>query len=192
MASYMMVLRGGRCEMRKLLRPVLIFLAIVFLIEAWLWDKLEPIVAYCVRLIPLARMKAAFAQWTSELSPSATLLLFLLPQAIIIPIKIIEFWLFLHEQWLYGFAMLLLSKLVFLGTAAFVFDMCRDKLLQLDWLRGLYNYMIWLRDAAKELVEPVKLRIRRRMRMFMPKTSSRTFRLMMRIRRRMQMEKAAP
>jgi hypothetical protein len=178
--------------MRKLLRPLLILLAVIFLIEAWLWEKLEPIVAYFVRLIPLARMKAAFVDWTSELSPSATLLLFLLPQVIIIPIKVIEFWLFLHEQWLYGFAMLLLSKLVFLGTAAFVFDMCRDKLLQLDWLRGLYNYMIWLRDASKELVEPVKLRIRRRMRMFMPKTSSRTFRLMMRIRRRMQMEKAAP
>lgn len=177
--------------MRRLLRPILIFLAVIFLIEAWLWDHLEPIVARIVRLIPLARIKTVFVSWTDELSPSATLLLFLLPQAIIIPIKILEFWLFLHEQWLYGFAMLVLSKLVFLGTAAFVFDMCRDKLLQLDWLRGLYNYVIWLRDAAKALIDPIKLRILRRMRMFMPKTSSRTFRLMMRIRRRTQAQKAA-
>jgi hypothetical protein len=177
--------------MRRLLRPVLIVLAVIFLIEAWLWDHLEPIVARVVRLIPLARIKAAFAEWTAELSPSATLLLFLLPQVIIIPIKIFEFWLFLHEQWLYGFAMMVLSKLVFLGTAAFVFEVARDKLLQLDWLRGLYNYLIWLRDAAKALIDPIKQRIARKMRMFMPKTSRRTVRLMMRIRRRMQMQKAA-
>ncbi len=31
--------------MRKLMRPILILLAIIFPIEAWLWDKLEPIVA---------------------------------------------------------------------------------------------------------------------------------------------------
>jgi len=177
--------------MRKLLRPVLIFLAIVFLIEAWLWEKLEPVVAYIVRLIPLARMKAAFADWTSELSPPATLLLFVLPQGIIIPIKIAEFWLFLNGQWFYGFVALVLSKLVFLGTAAFVFDATRDKLLQLDWFRGLYNYVIWLRDAAVALIDPFKRRIMRRLRMFMPGTSRRTFRLMMKIRRRMHAPQAA-
>ena len=170
--------------MRKVLRPLLIVLAILFLIEAWLWDKLEPVVAYIVRLIPLARLKAAFSEWTAELSPSATLLLFLLPQAVIIPIKLIEFWLFLNGQWVSGFVALVLSKLIFLGTAAFVFDTCRDKLLKLDWFRGLYNYVLWLRDAALKLVEPIKQRIQRRIRMFMPGVSQRTFRLMMRIRRR--------
>jgi hypothetical protein len=170
--------------MRKLLRPLLILLAIAFLIEAWLWEKLEPIVAYVVRVIPLARIKSAFAGWVETLSPPATLLLFLLPQAVIIPIKLIEFWLFLQGQWFYGFAALVLSKLVFLGTAAFVFDMTRDKLLQLDWFRGLYDYVIWVRDAARALVDPVKQRILRRIRMFTPGMSQRTFRLMMKIRRR--------
>ncbi len=174
--------------MRKLLRPLLILLAIIFLIEAWLWDRLEPVVAYIVSLIPLARLKAAFAEWTGELSPSATLLLFLLPQAVIIPIKLIEFWLFLNGQWFYGFSALILSKLVFLGTAAFVFDTCREKLLQLDWFRGLYNYVIWLRDAAHALIDPIRQRILRRMRMFMPGMSQRTFRLMMKIRRRAHAE----
>ena len=174
--------------MRKLLRPLLILLAVIFLIEAWLWDKLEPIVAYIVRLIPLQRMKAAFANWAGDLSPPATLLLFLLPQGVIIPIKLIEFWLFLNGQWFYGFVALVLSKLVFLGSAAFVFDATRDKLLQLDWFRGLYNYVIWLRDAATALIDPIRQRILRRIRMFMPGTSQRTFRLMMKIRRRAQAE----
>ena len=174
--------------MRKWLRPLLILLAIVFLIEAWLWDKLEPIVAYVVRIIPLARIKRAFASWVEDLSPPATLLLFLLPQAVIIPIKLIEFWLFLQGQWFYGFVALVLSKLVFLGSAAFVFDMTREKLLQLDWFRGLYNYVIWLRDAANALIDPIKQRILRRIRLFMPGMSQRTFRLMMKIRRRAHAE----
>jgi hypothetical protein len=137
-----------------------------------------------VRLIPLARLKAAFSGWTAELSPSATLLLFLLPQVVIIPIKLIEFWLFLNGQWLSGFVALVLSKLMFLGTAAFVFDTCRDKLLQLDWFRGLYNYVLWLRSAALALIDPIKQRVLRRIRMFPPGMSQRTFRLMRKIRRR--------
>jgi hypothetical protein len=174
--------------MRKLLRPLLILLAIGFLIEAWLWEKLEPVVASIVRVIPLARMKAAFANWAEELPPPATLLLFLLPQAVIIPVKLLEFWLFLNGQWFFGFVALVLSKLLFLGTAAFVFDATRDKLLQLDWFRGLYNYVIWLRDAAKALIDPIRQRLLRHIRMFMPGMSQRTLRLMMKIRRRIQAE----
>ena len=177
--------------MRKLLRPLLIILAVVFLIEAWLWDKLEPVVASIVRLVPLARMKCAFANWTSELSPPATLLLFLLPQTVLIPIKLAEFWCFLNGHWFSGLFLLVLSKLLFLGTAAFVFEVSREKLLQLDWFRGLYNYVIWLRDAADTLIRPIKRRVLRRMRLFMPRRSGRTIRLMMRIRRRMQMSQAA-
>ena len=39
--------------LRRLLQPLWVLLAIIFLIEAWLWDHLEPIVAAVVALIPL-------------------------------------------------------------------------------------------------------------------------------------------
>jgi len=48
--------------LRRLLQPVWVLLAIIFLIEAWLWDHLEPIVARVVAAIPLARFK----QWLTE------------------------------------------------------------------------------------------------------------------------------
>ena len=48
--------------MRRVLRPALVCIAIGFLVEAWLWDRLEPIVAAIVELIPLKRLKAALAQ----------------------------------------------------------------------------------------------------------------------------------
>jgi len=34
--------------MRRLLQPIWVLLAVIFLIEAWLWDHLEPIVAWFV------------------------------------------------------------------------------------------------------------------------------------------------
>jgi hypothetical protein len=43
--------------LRRLLQPVWVLLAIVFLIEAWLWDHLEPVVARVVAAIPLAQFK---------------------------------------------------------------------------------------------------------------------------------------
>ena len=42
--------------MRRLLQPIWVLLAIIFLIEAWLWDHLEPIVAWFVALLPLRAM----------------------------------------------------------------------------------------------------------------------------------------
>jgi hypothetical protein len=50
--------------MRRVLRPALVCIAIVFLIEAWLWDRLEPVVAAIVEVIPLKRLKVALVPWT--------------------------------------------------------------------------------------------------------------------------------
>ena len=48
--------------LRRLLQPFWVLLAIVFLIEAWLWDHLEPVVAKLVAWLPLRQFK----QWLSD------------------------------------------------------------------------------------------------------------------------------
>ena len=45
--------------MRRLLRPLLILLALVFLFEAWLWEHLRPLVAWVVDLIALGPAQGA-------------------------------------------------------------------------------------------------------------------------------------
>jgi hypothetical protein len=59
--------------LRRLLQPVWVLLAIIFLIEAWLWDHLEPIVARVVAFIPLARFKQWLSERVDALSPAMTL-----------------------------------------------------------------------------------------------------------------------
>ena len=59
--------------MHRLLRPLLILIALVFLFEAWLWRRLAPLVAWTITRIPLRRLKAAIAVRIDALPPAATL-----------------------------------------------------------------------------------------------------------------------
>ena len=47
---------------RKLVRAFWVVLAVLFLIEAWLWSHLEPVVERLVALIPLEGLKAALVR----------------------------------------------------------------------------------------------------------------------------------
>ena len=177
--------------MRRLFRPLLVLLALVFLLEAWLWTHLAPVVAFIVARIPLHALKAAIVAWIEKLPPAATLVAFVLPEVVLLlPLKFLEVWMLAHRNWLGAIAVLLLAKLVGVGVAAFIFDVTRPKLLELAWFRRLYHrVMAWL-DWAHELIDPIKRRLRSYFRMWAPKRAGRTLRLLVRIRRRMQAVRA--
>ena len=117
--------------MRRLTRPLLILLAIVFLIEAWLWRHLEPIVEWIVARIPLRAVKAWIAGIIRKLPPAATLIVFIVPVAVLFPFKLLGLWLLAHKQWIAASDGLVLAKLVGVAVTAFVFEVTRPKLLQL-------------------------------------------------------------
>src|SRR5277367_2166386 len=98
--------------MRRLLQPIWILLAIIFLIEAWLWDHLEPIVAWAVALIPLRAFKQWLADRVDTLSPAMTLFVFIVPIIPLFPLKLVGFWLLTHEYWLSAIATILFAKIV--------------------------------------------------------------------------------
>lgn len=169
--------------LRRLLQPVWVLLAIIFLIEAWLWDHLEPIVARVVALIPLARVKEWLAERVDALSPAMTLIVFAVPILPLFPLKLIGLWLLTHEYWLTGLSTFLFAKMLGVGVTAFLFDVTRDKLLEMHWFERLYELVLRLRAKATELVEPVKRRIRELIKGNGEGWSSRTFRLIQRFRK---------
>ena len=69
-------------------------------------------------------------------------------------------WLLANEYWLSAIVILVFAKFLGLGVTAFVFDVTRPKLLQLPWFEKLYGWVIALREKARAIVEPIKLRIR--------------------------------
>jgi hypothetical protein len=170
---------------RKLFRPLLILLALVFLLEAWLWEHLAPIVAWIVGRVPWARFKAWLATFIEHLSPYPTRLVFLIPIALLLPLKFLGLWMLAHGFWLGALAVLAFAKMMSLGVTAFIFDLTRPKLLQLGWFRWFYEHMlVWL-AWAHDLVAPIKRRMKTWFRIFAPKRAGRTLRLLLRIRRMM-------
>lgn len=169
--------------LRRLLQPVWVLLAIIFLIEAWLWDHLEPIVARVVALIPLARVKDWLAERVDALSPAMTLIVFAVPILPLFPLKLVGLWLLTHEYWLTGVSTFLFAKMLGVGVTAFLFDVTRDKLLEMHWFERLYELVLRLRAKATEVVEPVKRRILELIKGNGEGWSSRTLRLIQRFRK---------
>src|ERR1700690_1863102 len=145
--------------LRRLLQPFWVLLAVIFLIEAWLWDHLEPIVAWVVSLIPLQAFKQWLAERVDTLSPAMTLIVFIVPVIPLFPLKLVGFWLLTHEYWLSAILTIVFAKFLGVGVAAFVFDVTRPKLLEMPWFEKLYDFVIALRAKASALVEPIKMRI---------------------------------
>ena len=146
--------------MRRLLQPVWVLLAVIFLIEAWLWDHLEPIVAWFVALIPLRAFKQWLAERVDTLSPAMTLLVFIVPVIPLFPLKLMGLWLLTHEYWISAILTIIFAKFLGVGVAAFIFDVTRPKLLEMPWFESLYEFVLDLRARATALVEPIKLRIK--------------------------------
>ena len=149
--------------MRRLLQPFWVLLAVIFLIEAWLWDHLEPIVARIVALIPFRAVKQWLTRHIDTLSPAMTLIVFAVPVIPLFPLKLVGLWLLANEYWLSAALVIVAGKFLGLGVTAFVFDVTRPKLLQLPWFEKLYGWVIALREKARAIVEPIKLRIREAM-----------------------------
>src|SRR6202048_3109180 len=175
---------GTTFMMRRLLQPVWVLLAIIFLIEAWLWDHLEPIVAGFVALIPLRSFKQWLAERVDTLSPAMTLVVFIVPVIPLFPLKLVGFWLLTHEYWMSAIATILFAKLLGVGVAAFVFDVTRPKLLERSWFETLYEFVMALRAKATALVEPFKQKILEILGGDSGGWSSRMLRLIQRFRKR--------
>lgn len=187
--------------MRRLLRPLWFLLALIFLLEAWLWSRLAPVVAWVVRRIAWLRLRQRAAAWIEVLPPYATLLVFLIPVLLLLPVKLLGLWFLARGWWFSAMALLVGAKIVSTGVTAFIFDVTRPKLLQLPWFRWLYQHVVaWLawahglvdpfkariRDFARETLAPIRRRLRSLFWLLRPGRGGRFFRRIMRLRRRVQ------
>jgi len=177
--------------MRRWLRPLWVFLALLFLLEAWLWDHLEPIVARLVNLIAWDHLKQKIARTISGLPPWATLAVFIIPFIVLLPLKFLEVFLLAKRQWFAAVLVLLFAKLLGLGVTAFVFDATRDKLLQMAWFERMFDWFMWARDWAHAMTEPIRERVQQIAWLLKPQRAGRFLRRLMRLRRNAYRRKPA-
>ncbi len=171
---------------RSLTRSFWFTIALVFVIEAWLWDHLEPIVERCVAWLPMRALKHLVAEQVEDLSPPATLMVFAIPAALLFPLKLLAIWFIAHEQWFCAVGTVIFAKLLGLGVTSFLFTVTRDKLLQMDWFRAAYLKMLEWRSMAQLLVDPFREQLQKAMLKWQSEGFTRFWRLVMRMRRKAQ------
>ncbi|MEH2623752.1 hypothetical protein V1292_001807 [Bradyrhizobium sp. AZCC 1719] len=169
--------------MRRLLQPFWVLLAVIFLIEAWLWDHLEPIVERIVALIPLRAFKRWLSDRVDALSPAMTLIVFAVPVILLFPLKLVGLWLLANEYWVSAAIVIVSGKFLGVGVTAFIFDVTRPKLLQMAWFKNIYEFIMAMRAKAAALVDPIKQRIREILRGDGNSWSSRMLRTIARFRK---------
>lgn len=159
-----LIFRGARpylLRMRRWLRPLWILLALLFLLEAWLWDHLSPVVARIISFIPWAAFKRRLAQAIERLPPWATLIVFVVTLGLVLlPLKFLEVYCLATHRWFAAAAVIVAAKLIGVGVTAFIFDATRHKLLQMAWFRALYEWLLRVRAWAHAITEPVRLRMK--------------------------------
>ncbi|GGF88266.1 hypothetical protein GCM10007301_55180 [Azorhizobium oxalatiphilum] len=131
-------------------------IALLFLIEAWLWAKTAPMVRWVIQHIPFERAKQALAEWARRLPPYGALVLFIVPLILIEPINILALWFYAHKQFVLGSLCFLVAKLVGVGLMAFLFEACREQLRSIRWFSRLIDWVIAANHWAHSLVEPYK------------------------------------
>jgi len=166
------------------LRPLWTVLALLFLLEAWLWDHLEPVVARVVGLLPWGRLKRWIKDTIEHLPPYAALAVFVVPFIVLLPLKFLEVYFLATRNWIAAGLVLVAAKLLGLGVTAFVFDATRDKLLQMAWFHRMYDWFIWARAWAHAQTEPVRERIKQLTWLLKPQRAGRFIRRLTRLRRR--------
>jgi len=144
----------------RLLQPLWVLLAILFLIEAWFWDHVEPVIARIVAIIPLRELKARLSRWIGGLSPAMTLTVFLVPVAPLYPLKLVALAMIAQGHLFVGVAIFAFLQVIGLGVIAFIFDLTKPKLLQLAWFAAVYRFTIELRAKAHAVVAPVMAQIK--------------------------------
>lgn len=144
----------------KLLKPLWILLALLFLLEAWLWDLIAPWVARLVGLIPWQRFKTWLAERVAAMPAALVLVLFALPDAVLLPVKLGALWVAAQGTFaghaFIGMGVFVIAKISGLAVTVFLFEVCRPKLMELGWFAWLYEWLQRARVWSAAQVAPIR------------------------------------
>lgn len=150
---------------RPLSRLLWTLLAAVFLVEAWLWDMLGAALSRFAALLPVEPVRRGLIAALHRTPPVFALVLFAIPALVILPFKLVGLALLAKGRVALGAGVFLLAKTAGLGVTAFIFDVCRERLMLMRWFVRVYDAVIAARDWAHRQIDPYKeaiLRLRKR------------------------------
>lgn len=144
----------------RLVRAFWFTLAVIFLFESWVWDHVKDWLRALARSLGLERIEARLIDFLAPLSPRTTLAVFAIPAMVIFPLKLAAVSMLAHGEALAGIVVILTANVLALGVTGFLFDHCRDKLLQMAWFAHVYSVVLSVRAWADALVAPARQQLR--------------------------------
>jgi hypothetical protein len=115
-------------------------LALLILFEEWGWEPLQRALAWIGRLPGLRWVERRIL----ALPPYAALALFLLPTAMLLPVKLLALWLIGQGKVWAGTLVILGAKVVGTAIVARLFTLTQPALMQLAWFARLFmRWMNW-------------------------------------------------
>lgn len=109
-------------------------LALVLLFEEWGWEPLQRALARIGQLPGLRWLERLI----SNLPPYAALAVFLVPTALLLPIKLLALWMMSRSWVLGGTLVIVVAKLVGTAVVARLFTLTQPALMTLPWFARLY------------------------------------------------------
>jgi hypothetical protein len=141
---------------QRLERAFWFTLAILFLVEAWLWDHVKLWLKTLADAVGAERYVAKLREFIASLSPYPTLAVFAVPALAVLPLKMLALEIIAAGHVFLGITFILAAKTLALGVTSFLFDICRDKLMQIPRFVQFYELVLRVRAWAHTLVEPAK------------------------------------
>jgi hypothetical protein len=134
-----------RNRLERLERLGVGLLAVLLLLEEWLWDALGRGMRRLALALHLKRFEAALR----ALPAWASLAVLSLPALVLLPFKLLAFWAMSHGHAVLGFLTFVGAKLTGTALAAYLFDLVRDNARKLRWFDQLYTAVMSLLRRAK-------------------------------------------
>jgi hypothetical protein len=144
--------------LKRLLTPPLIVLAALLMwIEEWLWEHLKVLTAWVAKF-PLFRWLEKFIR---ELPPYPTMVVFLIPGALLFPVKLFAVYLMTRSHipghLFIGLGVILAAKVAGTAIVARLYVICQPKLLTIRWFARLHNWLTVTRDRLYSAIKAIPL-----------------------------------
>src|SRR5262245_27957143 len=147
---FLPLLRAGWTVVRPLLRgAVEVFIALVIVFEEWGWRSLADLVGRLARWRPWALIEAAIIR----LPPYAALIIFILPTALLLPLKFLALLLIAQGQFFLATLLFIAAKVVATALIARLYILTEPALMQIGWFA-------WAHDTLMPWKEALTARVR--------------------------------
>lgn len=138
---------------RRILRGVFGILAALWIVvEEWLWESLKRVMQWLARIPIVRRLEAGIARS----GPKTAIALFLGPWLLLLPAKLLAFWLIGTGHAGAGLTVFVVAKLVGTALLARLFTLTKPALLSIGWFRRLHDWLVALKTRLYAYVRTLR------------------------------------